>query len=117
VGREGLGPLANPPDRLVASSGLEKGASPMNKRRAVPRFESMEDRMVPSQLGGHLAHSASVELHRLGRNVSKAYHSIQHNIQAHNHNTAHHTAHANQSTQSQTGFQGFFNSIKSACKF
>jgi hypothetical protein len=89
----------------------------MNKRRAVPRLELMEDRMVPSPLGGHLAHSASVELHRLGRNVSKTYHAIQHDIQAHN--TAHHTAHAQHATQSQspTGFQGFWNSIKSAFKF
>jgi hypothetical protein len=87
----------------------------MNKRCAVPRLELMEDRMVPSPLGGHLAHSASDELHRLGRNVSKAYHSIQHNIQAH------HTAHAHHATQSQSqtqsGFQGFWDSIKSAFKF
>jgi hypothetical protein len=103
------------PFRLIASSGLDQGASPMNRRRAVPRFELMEDRMVPSQVGGHLAHSVSLELHRLGRNVSKTYHAIQHDIQAHN--TAHHSAHANNSTQTQSGFQGFWNSIKSAFKF
>jgi hypothetical protein len=85
----------------------------MNRRRAIPRLELMEDRMVPSQLGGHLAHSASVELHRLGRNVSRAYHSIQHDIQDHR------TAHAHHATppQSQSGLQGFWNSIKSAFKF
>jgi hypothetical protein len=83
----------------------------MNKRRMIPRLESMEDRAVPSPLGSHLIHSASVEIHRLGKNLDKTYHTIRHNIQAQS------TTHAQHATHSQSGFQSFFNSIKSAFKF
>jgi hypothetical protein len=84
----------------------------MSKRRAVvPRLESMEDRAVPSPLGSHLIHSASVELHRLGKNLDKTYHTIRHNLQAQS------TTHAHHAAKSPSGFQSFIDSIKSAFKF
>src|SRR4051794_28037437 len=103
----------------------------MQKRRAIiPQLESMEGRVVPSTPGSHLIHSASVELHRLGKDLNNTYHTIRHNLQAHSANQATQVQgtnhrpiktqgvpHVPHTTQSKSPFQSFFDSIKSAFKF
>jgi hypothetical protein len=83
----------------------------MNKRRvAIPRLEPMEDRVVPSQFGGHLVSSATAEFHKLNKGLSKAYHKIQHDFQTQG------TTHPGHVHTHQSG-NGFVNSLKSLFKF
>src|SRR5262245_37306764 len=96
-------------DRIVLQSGPQGGAPPMRKRGIVsPRLESMEDRVVPSPIGGHLLHSASAEIHRLGHSRNRTHHKVRQNVQAQA------KTHAHKPPPSKSTFQEFLDSIKSA---
>ena len=100
-----------------------------NRCAIIPQLESMEGRVVPSQVGGHLVHSASVEFHRLGKSLNNAYHSIRHNLEQSANpttqakSTSTHwkqtqaVSHPQHAAPSKSGFQGFFDSFKSLFKF
>jgi hypothetical protein len=99
----------------------------MRKRRiAIPRLESMEDRIVLSHYASQFLSSASAELHKLHTslinksllanfhklhtNLNSTLHKIQHGLSSQN------TSHTNHATTHQNS-NDFWNSLKSLFKF
>jgi hypothetical protein len=94
----------------------------MRKRRvARPRLESMEDRMVPSPFGSHLASTASAEIRRLNSGLNRTIQQIQNRLNEQHktrasHLPAHHPTQAHHVAPKQTG-NSFWDNLKKAFGF